>query len=382
VRLDEACTHVVDCEHKTAPIDESGEYFAVGTPAMRDHRIDFSEARRISRETFNTWTRRLRPQPGDLLLAREAPVGPVVRLPDSAHVAPGQRTVILRPDLAVTSSRFLYYLLRSPKMQAELLVKAEGSTVHHLNVADIRALEVDLLPPPERQSSAGVLVALAEKTAANARLAVTADGLLTSTYRSAVAQDAKEVGLLDEFDVTFGEPFGGSFFSEPGDGRPLIRIRDLKTYESQVWTTEQRPRETVVEAGDVVVGMDAEFRPTIWLGKPGLLNQRVCMFTHTQFGNALVREAIRRPLEEVEKEKSATTVIHLNKSDLQRKTAMVPIGSAAKVFQREAEPVYETIVAVSLENRSLAATRDTLLPKLMSGELQVRDIEAVASGVL
>ncbi|WP_292701459.1 hypothetical protein, partial [Microbacterium sp. 69-10] len=127
MRLDEACTHVVDCEHKTAPIDESGEYFAVGTPAMRDHRIDFSEARRISRETFNTWTRRLRPQPGDLLLAREAPVGPVVRLPDSAHVAPGQRTVILRPDLAVTSSRFLYYLLRSPKMQAELLVKAEGS---------------------------------------------------------------------------------------------------------------------------------------------------------------------------------------------------------------------------------------------------------------
>jgi type I restriction enzyme S subunit len=92
---------------------------------MRDHRINYAEARRISRETFEAWTRRLSPRAGDLLFAREAPVGPVVRLPDVANVAPGQRTVLLRPDPDVVDSKFLYYALTAPAAQAGLLVKAE-----------------------------------------------------------------------------------------------------------------------------------------------------------------------------------------------------------------------------------------------------------------
>jgi type I restriction enzyme S subunit len=112
--LDEACLAIVDCEHKTAPIDPTGGYFAVGTPAMRGNRINYQEARRINRTTFDEWTRRLRPERGDLLLAREAPVGPVVRVPNELNVAPGQRTVLLRPDPTVLDSAFTYYLLASP----------------------------------------------------------------------------------------------------------------------------------------------------------------------------------------------------------------------------------------------------------------------------
>lgn len=89
VTLDDACTHIVDCEHKTAPIDDAGSYYAVGTPAMRGNAINYAEARRINQSTFSDWTRRLRPMRGDLLFAREAPVGPLVRIPDSENVAPG-----------------------------------------------------------------------------------------------------------------------------------------------------------------------------------------------------------------------------------------------------------------------------------------------------
>src|SRR4051794_16594609 len=81
VTLADVCSNIVDCAHKTAPIDPDGKYFAVGTPAMRGNRIDYREARPISEATFDAWTTRLRPQEGDLLLAREAPVGPVVQIP-------------------------------------------------------------------------------------------------------------------------------------------------------------------------------------------------------------------------------------------------------------------------------------------------------------
>ena len=94
-KLGSVLESLVDCEHKTAPRDESGEFFAVGTPAMAGNRVNYSQARRISAATFATWTRRMKPGAGDLLLAREAPVGPVVMIPTAENVAPGQRTVLM-----------------------------------------------------------------------------------------------------------------------------------------------------------------------------------------------------------------------------------------------------------------------------------------------
>ncbi len=177
--LEQACVAIVDCEHKTAPVDPTGEYFAVGTPAMRGNRIDYDQARRISHETFLAWTRRLTPQTGDLLLAREAPVGPVVLIPDSLRVAPGQRTVLLRPDPQKLDSVFVFYLLSSPVEQRRLLEKAEGSTVPHLNVADVRRFELPPLPPLEEQRGiAATLGALDDKIESNRRAIDVALGLL------------------------------------------------------------------------------------------------------------------------------------------------------------------------------------------------------------
>lgn len=143
--LDEVTDVIVDCEHKTAPVDPDGRFYAVGTPAMQGNTIDFAQARRISESTFREWTRRLTPQPGDLLFAREAPVGPVVRIPDTLNVAPGQRTVLLRPNEG-TDSRYLFYLLASAPIQRSISSMAAGSTVAHLNVADVRSLDLGDLP--------------------------------------------------------------------------------------------------------------------------------------------------------------------------------------------------------------------------------------------
>jgi type I restriction enzyme S subunit len=165
--LGAVCLRIVDCEHKTAPIDEGGRFFAVGTPAMKHNRIDYDEARRISKTTFEAWTCRISPQVGDLLLAREAPVGPVVKIPLEENVAPGQRTVLLRPDPGVVDSAFLFYLLTSPRQQELLQVKAAGSIVSHLNVADIRTFPVELPGLTEQRAIAEVLGALDDKIAAN-----------------------------------------------------------------------------------------------------------------------------------------------------------------------------------------------------------------------
>lgn len=277
-------------------------------------------------------------------------------------------------------SRFVSYVLQSTPWSDYVAGLAHGKSAQpNMNASDMGAFAFKAPPLPEQRAIAEVLGALDDKIAANTRAEWLADDLIRQMHARAVAAPGSgNERLLEAFTFSFGEPFSGEQFSEPGVGRPLIRIRDLRTFESQVWTTESRTRETVVRPGEIVVGMDAEFRATAWLGEPGLLNQRVCRVTSRVAGAAFVREALREPLAEIEGYKSGTTVIHLNKGDLDRHTVVIPSAPALQAFEATAEPVFARRVASAAERRGLAAIRDTLLPALMSGKLRVGDAERLA----
>ena len=226
-----------------------------------------------------------------------------------------------------------------------------------------------------------MLGALDDKIAVNLARETLSDELIRTAFDRAT-RNAPLRPLFDVVDVDFGEPFKGTAFSGKGEGRPLIRIRDLKTFTPQTWTTEQRPRESWIEPGQVVVGMDAEFRATWWLGDPGLLNQRVCRMRGKRFGPAYAAEALRRPLAAIENEKTGTTVIHLNKADLARSTIACASQPELERFETMAEPVLASRVSAARERTVLARTRDELLPLLMSGRVRVKDAEKVVEGVV
>jgi type I restriction enzyme S subunit len=273
---------------------------------------------------------------------------------------------------------FISYLLGTEDSRAWIVRHAVGATMPNLNTAILSAVPLEVPELSEQQSIAEVLGAFDDKIAANAKLAATAEELISVHFQRAIESEGTTPrSLLEAIDIDFGEPFKGSDFSDPGTGRPLIRIRDLKTFTSQVWTTENRSREILIQPGDVVVGMDAEFRPTSWLGEPGLLNQRVCRARGKSAGPAFVRETLRAPLRRIENSKSATTVIHLNKKDLEEAEVLMPASESLALFETAVEALYSLRVSIAVENRLLAATREALLPQFMSGKLRVKDAEKV-----
>ena len=143
---------VIDCEHRTAPKTEDVPYgFSVGTSAVRHGRINLARAKPISKETFFSWTRRATPEIGDLIFSREAPMGEVGMVPGDIPVCLGQRTVLMRLDRQQVDHRFLLYSLMSPHSQAWIKENSAGSTVLHLNVADVRRIPIQLLPSLEEQ---------------------------------------------------------------------------------------------------------------------------------------------------------------------------------------------------------------------------------------
>ena len=174
--------------------------------------------------------------------------------------------------------------------------------------------------------------------------------------------------------IIYGAPFASKQFNTEGNGKPIVRIRDLKDQQFATYTTEVHPKGYLLQPGDIVVGMDGEFRPYIWGNDEAWLNQRVCVFENKrQQGKAFLYCTIKPLLYAIEQTQVATTVIHIGKKDFDAFEITLPDASTLDTFDALTAPMVARIVSNSFENKRLAALRDALLPKLMSGVIDVSD---------
>lgn len=142
------CDPVVDCHNKTAPYVNSGIPL-VRTTNIRDGQLLMDGMRFVDQPTYEFWSRRCPPAPGDVLFTREAPMGEACIVPAGMTVCLGQRTMLMRPSPAITAS-FLLAALMSPVI-ADLIDRvAVGSGVKHLRVGDVERLPIPLAPKAEQ----------------------------------------------------------------------------------------------------------------------------------------------------------------------------------------------------------------------------------------
>ena len=185
-----------------------------------------------------------------------------------------------------------------------------------------------------------------------------------------------QTGIYSLANIIYGAPFASKQFNTEGNGKPIIRIRDLKDQQFATYTTEVHPKGYLLHPGDIVVGMDGEFRPYIWGNDEAWLNQRVCVFENKRpNGKAFLYFTIKPLLFAIEQTQVATTVIHIGKKDFDTFEIMLPDTELLDAFDAITTPMVEQIVSNSSENNRLAIMRDALLPKLMSGEIDVSDIQ-------
>ena len=188
--------------------------------------------------------------------------------------------------------------------------------------------------------------------------------------------DWRKSDIYSIANIIYGAPFSSKLFNTDGTGKPIIRIRDLKEQAFNTYTTEVHPRGYIIQPGDIVVGMDGEFRPYIWRNEEAWLNQRVCVFKpKNQLDKAYMMFSIKPLLNMIEKTQVATTVIHIGKKDSDAFEIILPNRELLDKYGKVDAPIFEKIVNNGLENKRLAQLRDALLPRLMSGEIDVSNIE-------
>lgn len=436
ITLNDICDAIVDCEHKTAPLTAFG-YPSVRTTNIKNGRIDWDNCNRVDEATYQAWTRRREPKPGDLILAREAPVGEVGLIPDDHKAVLGQRTVLICPDRRKVDPRYLHFLLISPDVQSDMLGKATGSTVEHLNMSDIRALPLPELPPlPEQRAIARVLGGLDDKIELNRRMNRTLEDLARGVFRSwfvdfdpvvkpskgfagpckglagsgsprpssgggsvplaspsagAAPADLFPKRLVDsplgpipegwrvgtvgeEFNLTMGQSPPGSTYNEDGAGVPFYQGRTDFGFRFPTRRVYCTAPTRFAESGDTLVSVRAPVGDINMADERCAAGRGVAAVRHksgaTSYTYAMMA-ALREAFDVFNGD--GTLFGCIGKSDFDKMQVLVPPPEMVAAFERIAGPWDAQITVNEKEARSLAATRDALLPVLLSGEVRLRN---------
>ena len=297
----------------------------------------------------------------------------------------------------IVKSKYLYYFLQSDKIISELQMLAEtrSGTFPQITFNELSKLSIKIPPLPEQDRIISILDSICKKIDINQQINDNLEEQAKALFKSWFVDFEpfkggkfvdSELGLIPKgwstgtiysyIDVIYGAPYKSALFNDKKQGLPLIRIRDLKTYTPQYYTKEVLPNTEYVECGDIIAGMDAEFIPHIWRGEKGVLNQRLCKFVpkYDYVSKYYIYSLVYPKLAFVQSYKVGTTVSHLGKADIDRFKVIVPPEDIIMQYSKIVNSYFAEIVKVSNENQILSSLRDTLLPKLMSGELSVEEV--------
>ncbi|WP_082224033.1 restriction endonuclease subunit S [Pseudorhodobacter wandonensis] len=339
-------------------------------------------------------------------VARVCQVDPAV-LPARVN----QHVAIIRPDKEIIDPRFLRYLLVSPEMQSHMLgLSASGATRNALTKGMIEKFEIPLIPLPEQRAIAATLGALDDKIELNRRMNATLEAMARALFRdwfvdfgptrTKMAGEAPDLSpdLLSLFpdrlddagkpvgwdnvpmdalaEVTMGISPEGSTYNDTGVGTPLCNgpveygdffLRQIK------WTTAPSK---LARRGDLIICVrgsttgrhafaDAEY----------CLGRGVASIRGRESNQEFVETALMLQMDRLLQKTTGSVFPSLATQDI-KKFALVDPGQALRMaFATIVRPMRDRIWSNAEESQTLAQTRDLLLPRLMSGELRVADLD-------
>ena len=389
VRLGDVCTRV--CSGGT-PKSTNLSYYGGEIPWLNTKEIDFNRIYSTEKTITdsglnNSSTKWIAPNTVTVAMyGATAGKSCIVKVPMTTNQACCNLTI----NDEVADYEFVYYTLKND--YTTLASLANGGAQQNLNAQIIKDYVLKMPSLADQRRIASILSSLDRKIELNNKINADLEEMAQAIFKNWFVdfepfKDGKfvdsELGMIPEgwkvgspyeyVKVVYGAPYKSAKFNDNGEGLPLIRIRDLKDCNPQFYTPEILPQTEYVNMGDIVAGMDAEFVPHIWKGNTGLLNQRVCklMPQQTSISNLFVLYLMKPELEFVQSYKTGTTVSHLGKADIDKFVVVLPPLEVVEECSKILDSILQRIKNISTESRILSLLRDTLLPRLMSGELEV-----------
>ncbi len=383
--LEEAGVALIDCDHRTPAAIPSG-YPYVAIPQLRDGHIDVSTARRISRADFESWTRKARPVPHDVVLSRRTNPGVTAFVPEGLEFALGQNLVLLRSDGRTVYPPFLRWLVRGPAWwgQIERFLNV-GAVFDSLKCADVPNFRLPIPPLAEQRRIAEILGALDDKIELNRRMTETLEATARTLFRSwFVDLDSPRVSGTDDWvDGTLEDLADLNPEVWPSRDRPSVlryvdlsstkwgRIGAVTDYPADEAPSRAqrvlRPRDTILGTVRPGNGSYALVTRDGLTGSTGFAQLRPKRPRDAAF--TYLAATARPNIEALAHLADGGAYPAVRPALVAATPVVVPDDRTLEVFSAAATPLLERAAIAADESNTLGAIRDALLPKLLAGEL-------------
>ena len=321
--------------------------------------------------------------PGDLYLSLKDMtqaaelLGAVARVPKGIHGRLTQDTIKLELNEERVDQNYLYWALRDPRYRAYCRMRGTGTTNLDLSRSDFLAYALHVPPKGEQRAIAEVLGALDDKIAANTRLVETLDALRRVRLQP-ILDDAEPQPLSGIAEFVNGRAFTKN---ASGTGRVVIRIAELNSGlgGSTVYNDIDVDDKNLARPGDLLFAWSGSLTVHRWYRPEAIVNQHIFkVIPKDGYPMWCVSGVLQRKLAEFRAiaADKATTMGHIQRRHLDE-PVLVPRREVIKREDSLMSGLWQRALAAEVESERLAATRDALLPLLMSGTVTVKDAESV-----
>jgi len=402
----ELLSEIIDNRGKTCPISKTGIPL-IATNCIKNFNLYpvYEKVRYVGSHTYTNWFRG-HPLPGDIIFVTKGSPGQTCWVPDPVGFCIAQDMVSLRVNQKVVYPKYLFALLRSNKVQKQIEGMHVGTLIPHFKKGDFDKLILEIHENYEDQKRIGDLYfLLSEKIELNLEMNKTLENIAMAIFkewfvdfgpfRNGEYEDS-ELGLIPKgwkvcslfstAKFVNGAAFKSTDFSINNEGLPIIKISELKfgITDQTNFTNKEHDRKYLIGENEYDILFSWSGSPEtsldifFWISGLAWLNQHIfkiipdsnldlyLIYTLKYFKSHFVNLA---------KDKQTTGLGHVTISDLKAINVPIPNRSSLEKYNLSISPIHSLTITNFQEIKKLRELRDYLLPKLISGEIRIKEAE-------
>ena len=407
--LESILSTLIDYRGKTPTKSLSGVKL-ITAKVIKGGRIEDGNHEFIAEADYDSWMRRGLPQQRDILITTEAPLGEVAMLRSAEKVALAQRVILLRANGQLADQDYLFQALKSPLVQARLYARGTGTTVLGIKQSELRQVEIPMPPLPTQRRIASILSAYDDLIENNTRRIGILEEMARRIYEEwfvrfrfpgheGVRMVESELGLVPEgWRVTaLGQLAEVNARSvRRGAERTEIRYVDISSVstgsidnkEWMLFADAPGRARRIVRDGDVIWACVRPNRKSYALvvdPEPNLLvSTGFAVLSPMSAPSSFIYQCVTTDdfVSHLVNHAKGAAYPAVSADDFENAKVLKPASDLVTAFDRIAAPMMRLVAILQVKNANLRTTRDLLLPKLISGELDVSSIsepEALAA---
>ncbi len=389
IRFENAPLEVIDGDRgvnypKQSDFMTSGHCLFLNAGNVTEIGFDFSDCSFIN-EAKDNKLRKGKLTRHDIVLTTRGTVGNLAFYDDRIpfeNIRLNSGMVIIRPNKELIFPRYLYFSLKSSIFKEQVSAFVTGSAQPQLPIRDINRIEFPLPPLSEQRAIAGILGALDDKIEVNRRMNVTLESMARAVFREMTKDEKYKSGSILEFAnlLSGGTPStseesywnGNIEWVSAKDAGNVDSIFLLDTEKKITQkgvdnsSTKMLPQKTTVVTARGTVGAHC------MLGKPMTINQsNYGLKAKDGIGDYFVYFSLSEMVEQLKQQSYGTIFDTITTKTFYSVRCVHPPHDVIRKFESQVTPLMDAILNNQKESRTLGSLRDSLLPKLMRGEVRV-----------